>query len=333
MDKPLISVIVPVYNSIKYLEKCLNTLRYQTYDNIEVICVDDGSSDGSSGVLKWFGEKDSRFKVFKQQNSGVSSARNRGLEEAAGDYISFIDADDWVLLDLYDVFLNVLDKANRDIDIFMFNACFYNPRLSDLIEGRFFEYEDWQNHSFDYAIHTFDDCIRPFSRNLSVCNKIFRRGLIEENNIKFPDVKKYEDNYFWVTSALKAKSIVMTDNVYYRYRLDDKGSVSSLIMKQHVFDAFKILDMIENEIEKAGQYERYKYALFQYKYNLSVEAYTLCPAALKDEFYKEMKVRLIEAEKKDLDKKIYTQLTNYKLFEMIKSCSRSEFDALFVSKK
>lgn len=328
MAKPLISVIIPVYNSIKYLEKCLNSIRYQTYNNFEVICVNDGSKDGSSGVLKWFCENDSRFRIIKQQNSGVSSARNRGLEEAKGEYISFIDADDWALLDLYEVLINVLDKVNRDIDIFMFNACFYDPRLSDLLEGRFFEYEDWRNHSFDYAVHTFDDCIRPFSRNLSVCNKIFRRGLIEENSIKFPDVQKYEDNYFWVTAALNAKSIVITDNVYYRYRLHDTGSVSSSLTKQ-VFDAFKILDLIEAELEKAGQYESYKYALFQYKYNLSVEAYTLCPADLKDEFYAEMKARLIEAEKKDLDEKIYTQLTNYKLFEMIKTCCRSEFDSLF----
>ncbi len=331
MVKPLISVIIPVYNSWKYLEKCLNSVRYQTYENLEIICVDDGSTDGSAGILKWFSEKDSRFKVFKQKNSGVSAARNRGLSEASGDYISFVDSDDWILLDLYDVFVKALTDADRDIDIFMFNACFYNPRLSDLLEGRFFELCDWKNHSSVQTIHTFDDCIRPFTRNLSVCNKIYRSGLLFDNGIKFPDVKKYEDNYCWVKIAMSAESILLTDDVYYRYRLHDTGSVSTALTRQ-VFDAFKIMDMTEMDIINSGKYDSYKYALFQYKYNLYIEAYNLCPEELKDKFYIEMKNRLLEAENKDIEKSIYSQLSNYKLFEMVKSSSRSEFDKLFAKK-
>lgn len=330
MVKPKISVIIPVYNCWKYLEKCLNTIRYQTYENLEVICVDDGSTDGSSGILKWFQEKDSRFKVYKINHSGVSTARNKGIAEAGGEYISFIDADDWVLLDLYNVFVKTLNKTDTEPDIFMFNASFYNPHKSDLLEGRFFELSDWNNHKSELTIHTFNDCVRPFTRNLGVYNKIYRREFLQEKNIKFPDGMKYEDNYFWVKAALEAQSIVFTDEVYYRYRQHDSGSLSSSVSPL-VFDIFKIMDMVEGVITDLNVYDNYKYALFQYKYNIYINMYNRCPEDLKDKFYNEMKSRLLEAEKKNIDERIYSQLTNYKLFTMVKTCTRNEFDEFISS--
>ena len=122
---PKISVIIPVYNCAKYLPMCLNSIIYQTYDNLEIICINDGSKDNSGKILEQYKQKDTRIKVITQHNQGQSAARNKGIETATGDYISFIDGDDWVSLSLYQKFAKKLKEIKQDIDIYMFNACDY----------------------------------------------------------------------------------------------------------------------------------------------------------------------------------------------------------------
>ena len=96
MNRPVISIIVPVYNVAPFLSRCLDSLVGQTYENLEIICVDDGSTDGSAAILDACAAKDSRIKVIHQENAGVSVARNRGLDAATGEFVTFVDADDWL---------------------------------------------------------------------------------------------------------------------------------------------------------------------------------------------------------------------------------------------
>ncbi len=102
MEKPLISVIIPIYNAEKYLEQCMDSILNQTYKNLEVILVDDGSKDNSYGKCKLYAEKDNRFFVYHRSNSGVSNMRDYGLEMAGGDYITFLDPDDYINASMYD---------------------------------------------------------------------------------------------------------------------------------------------------------------------------------------------------------------------------------------
>lgn len=106
MEKIKISVIVPVFNAEKYLKMCLNSLVSQTLKNIEIICIDDGSTDNSLAILDKFKSKDNRIKIIKQKNYGVSMARNNGISEAQGEYIGFVDADDWVDKDFFEKLYN-----------------------------------------------------------------------------------------------------------------------------------------------------------------------------------------------------------------------------------
>lgn len=106
MEKIKISVIVPVFNAEKYLKMCLNSLVSQTLKNIEIICIDDGSTDNSLAILDKFKSKDDRIKIIKQKNYGVSMARNNGISEAQGEYIGFVDADDWVDKDFFEKLYN-----------------------------------------------------------------------------------------------------------------------------------------------------------------------------------------------------------------------------------
>lgn len=112
---PLISVIIPVYNPGKYLYRCLDSIIGQTYQNLEIILVDDGSTDDSLQVCREYAEKDGRIKVFSQKNAGVSAARNKGIEEASGDFFSFIDSDDYLEPDMYETLIEVFDREKPDI--------------------------------------------------------------------------------------------------------------------------------------------------------------------------------------------------------------------------
>ncbi len=328
MIEPKISVIVPVYNAEPYLRKCLDSIRFQTYTNLEVICIDDGSSDNSCAILEEYAGMDERFKVFKQENSGVSVARNNGIEAATGEYISFVDSDDWCLLTLYQEFVNTLNKIGQDIDIYVFNSAVFMDDKNDAFPIRAFELADWVKHQSKYTIHTFDDCQKPFTRNMAVTNKIYRREYLLENNILFPPRLKYEDMAFNIISLLNAKSVLLNDDVLYRYRVTDRVTLSTEVVEQ-VFDVFKIVDIIENEISRLGLYESYKYAFFQFKYNVFVKYYGYCPDKMKESYFNKMKFILLSAETNDLDSRIASHLRNYELFKQVKNCTRKAFDKFY----
>ena len=110
-----ISIIVPIYNTKNELSRCLSSICNQTYQNLEIICVDDGSSDGSEKIVDKFAKQDSRIVVIHQLNAGESNARNVGLRKATGDYIAFCDCDDWIDNDMYQILTDVMEKEDLDI--------------------------------------------------------------------------------------------------------------------------------------------------------------------------------------------------------------------------
>ncbi|MGN0031404.1 MAG: glycosyltransferase family 2 protein [Candidatus Gastranaerophilaceae bacterium] len=330
--KPKISIIVPVYNVGKYLRKCLNSLIYQTYSNLEIICINDGSTDDSLEILKEYSKSDSRIVLIDKKNEGVSVARNIGIKTATGDYISFIDSDDWVFLTLYAEFVEYINKVNSDVDIYMFDIASYVKGENDVIPRTLLFTSDWNNHKDNYTIHSFDDCTKPFSHNISACNKIYKRSFLTEENIFFPEKLQYEDTYFCITTCLRSKSILINPNIFYRYRNVSDGSAMSSVTPK-VFDIFKIFDLIDMEINKLNLYEDYKYALFQHKYNLYIQRYFKCPEELKTKYYDEMKQRLLIAEQKKLNPQIYTKLRNFEIFSLIKNKSRAEFDIIVEQNK
>lgn len=118
----MISIIVPVYNAALYLDKCLSSLKRQTYSDIEIIMIDDGSTDGSAGICKYYEEADARFRYIYQENAGVSAARNKGLQLAKGEYIGFCDSDDWVEDDMYETLHTILEETQSDVSIISFDC-------------------------------------------------------------------------------------------------------------------------------------------------------------------------------------------------------------------
>ena len=325
-DNPLISVIIPVYNSEDFLDECLNSLRFQTYPNLEFICINDGSTDSSYEILKEYREKDTRFVILNQNNQGAGRARNAGINIARGKYISFIDSDDRVSLSLYQKFINLKDKP----DIYVFNAAEYDKQTKNVYPRYFFTITEWQKHKNDKTIHTFNDNVNPFHGNISAVNKIYKTEFIKSLISKTPDGKLFpvdtifEDQYFFFLTMIYANSIIVNPDPQYYYRSTNSNSVTQNLSSK-VFDIFKIIDRIENLLKITNNYEAYKYALFQHKYKQYAHLFFKAEASLRDAFYKEMQARLLKYESENLEPRICERLTLYGVYKNILKLNSQEF--------
>ncbi len=205
-DHPLISVIVPVYNVEAFLKKCLNSLVHQTYDNLEIILIDDGSTDLSPRICDEYAERYSNVRVIHQQNKGLCGARNTGLDDAKGDYIGFVDSDDWCALDMYQYLYDGLCKYNVDVA-----ACgYYRVRTKGRIVAR-----------CDGAAHVLDEdlIIRDIVLNNDFCsffwNKLFRRSVF--GNLRFPEGHTFEGERFMHRVIKNTNNAVLLGEPKYYY--------------------------------------------------------------------------------------------------------------------
>lgn len=211
---PKISVIVPVYNVEQYLPQCLDSIINQTFKDIEIICVNDGSTDSSGLLLTEYANKDSRIKVIHQKNQGVSIARNIGIVASTGEYVSFIDGDDWLDLDAYQ---NLVSALSPKTDIL-----FYNNRCT---------YIDGSLHKNNKGIEAknIDDIEYRIQKLCSVVtNSIIRRSLIEEHRIRFSEGVCFgEDGLFMMELMFRNPCISFHKGCYYNYRVARPNSTST----------------------------------------------------------------------------------------------------------
>lgn len=230
----LISVIIPVYNIEKYLSRCISSIVNQTYKNLEIILIDDGSTDKSLKICKDWEKKDNRVKVISQENRGVSSARNKGLSIAKGGYISFIDGDDEINIDLYDSFT---DQYNLDIDIIRFRCQTQHGRYkfnSAKIEDNllFFDNTKKQKYSLFLKKHLLG----------SVCYTIFNRKVIA--NLTFEGNYKYGEDYLFYFQVLEnCKSIYFSNKILYYYKVNNYSATRKKNKNQElkkIFDHYNV---------------------------------------------------------------------------------------------
>ena len=211
----LISIIVPVYQAEQYIDRSLKSILSQTYKNIEVILVNDGSKDKSVEIIKKYMEKDERIKLLNQTNQGAGAARNNGLEVANGEYIGFVDSDDWIEPDMYEYLYKIIKRENADIA-----ACdFISTSRADLkINNKKAEKLKSMNQE---ELMKFFFRVNGEKSFYSVCNLLYKRSLIE--NIRFPEGKITEDLLFnyWVYS--KCNKYVLSNFVKYFYFYNSKG--------------------------------------------------------------------------------------------------------------
>lgn len=240
MSKPKISIVVPVYNLEDYIEKTVTKLTNQTYQNIEIILVDDGSTDKSPEICDNLAKKDNRVKVIHTVNQGVSPARNTGVANATGEYIGFCDGDDDVEDDMYEFLYNSLVEADADISICGIKIVHPDNSVSYLNTGEDTVWDD----TTEYVKALFSG-----NTSMGVYTKLFKAEICKE--IEFPrDLKMNEDKVYCFLSALKAKRITFKNDCKYLY-MRRVGSATIGEFTEKFFDAIKAADRMLNIVEES----------------------------------------------------------------------------------
>lgn len=217
-----ISIIVPVYNTEKFLEKCLNSLINQTLKDIEIICINDGSTDNSLQILKKFANKDKRIQIINQTNSGPSIARNIGIKKAKGEYIGFVDSDDWVDSNFFEQLYVNVKKNNADIGV------------AGIKRVRSYK---WKYHiKLDK-----EKVINEINEKFQICdvpdkcypvNKIYKLAELQKLNINFEPNVYFEDRLFTAQVLINLKTLVTVPNTYYNYWTNPNSIVKTKSKKK-----------------------------------------------------------------------------------------------------
>lgn len=208
-NKPLISVIIPVYNVEPYLHKCIDSVLNQTFKDLELILVDDGSTDNSGKICEEYALKDNRVIVIHQNNSGQSSARNNGFKISNGEYICFLDSDDWYSENALEVLFDIM--INNDVEISMIKI------VETTTEN--IEFESKNNLKIISSYDCLTNMLKYHTNYVQPCNKLYKRKLIEK--IKFPDGKIHEDLYVSVDRYSNINKLGYSEKacMFYRQRL------------------------------------------------------------------------------------------------------------------
>lgn len=207
-DHPLISVIVPIYNVEKYLNRCIESIVNQTYRNLEIILVDDGSSDNCPRMCDEWARKDERIKVIHKENGGLSDARNAGMRIATGFYISFVDSDDYIEAEMMLNLIHAIISNNCDIASCRINMVFDSKPPQPLTP-------EIQTRIFHNSVEAMEGLISGLYLVQTVVNKLYKRATIA--NVSFPIGKLHEDEYWSWKAIASAQSIVCINELLYNY--------------------------------------------------------------------------------------------------------------------
>lgn len=227
MQNPLVSIIVPIYKVEPYLQRCLDSIVNQTYTNLEIILVDDGSPDGCPQICDEYATRDKRIVVIHKENGGLSSARNAGLDVCKGEYISFVDSDDWVEKNYIESLLYIAIKENADITIGE-NFISRNKNISI-------------NKSYNTKVYISKDAIFHLLKNNHIAftvswGKLYKRELF--SSLRFPIGKYHEDEFTTYILFYNSKKIAYTSEILYYY--DQRAG--SIVSTRHPWDVLEYLE-------------------------------------------------------------------------------------------
>lgn len=238
MKNDLVSIVVPVYNVEKYLKKCIESIISQTYKNLEIILVDDGSTDGSGKICDDYLTKDKRIKVIHKQNGGLSDARNVGIGVATGKYITFIDSDDYVENDYIEYLYNLIINNKCDMSICSLKLHSKNKFIDNAI-------------NYNTCIFTNKECLKNMlcenGFNVSACAKMYKTKLFE--NIDFPYGKLCEDNGTTYKLILKCDKIAYGNESKYIYEMRN-NSIMHTSFSSKKLDLIELTDLMYDDVIK-----------------------------------------------------------------------------------
>ena len=322
----MLSVIIPVYNVENYLNECLDSVTSQTLEDMEIICIDDGSTDNSPYILKEYLKKDKRIKIITKENGGQATARNLGIKEAQGEYIAFVDSDDFIEPTMFEK-LYTKSKDNN-LDIAMCKIATYDNQTEEIKDNVWY-YMLGVFRDFDKDIFNHKDT-REFTCHIAVTpyNKIYKTTLLKENNILFPEGLIFEDEKFFYDTYLKAKRVSIVDEFLYYYRINRKGSTVDTIKDNDFSDIVPISKLIRETFKETDNYEDYKILLSNRFIHLQLARFTQTSQKYKETFFNLLKSDLEEVL---ADRTIYDNLESdvkLRVDKIINSESLNEFEKL-----
>lgn len=263
---PLVSLIIPVYNVRNYLFKALSSVEKQTFKNAEVIIINDGSTDGSDKIINEFSKRNKNFIVINQENRGLSAARNVGIQVSRGEYIAFMDSDDYIEPKFLETLYNAAVKNNADIVCCNFNLYFPERNLKMFMPITSFPGTFSSTRALKKLIL---DCgVRYFA-----WNKLCKREIFIENNIRFYNMY-FEDIATSPRIFYYANKIVLLGKALYNYT-NRKNSILNTMNVKKIIDFIRSLGVIRNFFENQGEYDKYKKRIWIYSQRLKLEIYYL----------------------------------------------------------
>ena len=224
---PKISVVIPIYNVDKYLKECLDSVVNQTLKDIEIICVNDGSTDGSLKILEEYAQKDNRIIVINQENQGQGVARNKGIDVASGEYIAFVDPDDFIDLNTFEIVYNKFKETNVDIVQFDYQTC---TEYGKFIENHPLYKQIYKKINLklkNNQVFCWQDIKNKDLSAMRFCatDKVYSSMLIKDNKIRFASNRIGEDHLFAIGTSLIADHILYLNRYFYHYRQREDSSV------------------------------------------------------------------------------------------------------------
>ncbi|MBQ6219892.1 MAG: glycosyltransferase [Methanosphaera sp.] len=280
-----VSVIIPVYNAGKYLRECLDSITNQTLTDIEIICINDGSTDDSQEILEEYAKKDQRFKLFTQENKGQGATRNRALTYITGEYFSFMDADDTLELETLEKTYNICEE--KKLDMVMYKLInyddtkeeYYNTPLYDMyivnktIKNKIFSYKDLGERIFNVSV--------------TPVNKLYNTKFVQDSQVNFPEGIFFEDNIFSWKLMFLAKRIYFLDEYYYIRRVHNDSVIGAGSEKW--YDAIEIYNQVWDVFKEFDEFENYKKRLFNNKVVFALYRFDNIQTQFKETFYQKFK--------------------------------------------
>ncbi len=262
MDNIKVSVIIPVYNVEKYLRQCLDSVINQTLKDIEIICVNDGSTDNSLKILEEYASKDNRIKIINKENGGLSSARNAGLAASEGKYIHFLDSDDYIDSKCYEKLYNKIVKFDADFCQFGFNYVNNDGKILNKTD-----FDEFYKNKSRVVFNCFDERQFPFRKTWGAPLRLYNKQFFIDNVREFPVGKWYEDLSTGIKGAILAKKIVCLEEHLYFYRSTPNSIMKKTSSDKKCLDILEAIKDTENILNEANLFSEFEDWFFATAFN------------------------------------------------------------------
>lgn len=317
LDLAKVSVVVPVYNVEDYLAECLDSLVAQTLDDIEIICVNDGSTDNSLEILNKYQKDDDRIVIINQENHGLGAARNAGLNRSNGEYVYFIDSDDYLIPNaLEDLYASADEKS---LDLIIFKLINFYDETGEKFQTPYYDMTFLKDSVSDSVFNFRDIKDILFKISVSAPGKFFRRDLI--SHMRFPEGIIFEDNPFFIEAIFKADRVYFYDEYLYERRIRENSITTAQGVKNE--DILEISDMLIDITQKSGHYPEFRQGLFSKILTNIYLRFAQIDEKYKEDFFSKIKQYFLD-KKPDYDADEVFQNLDDRLKEIFYSAIESQ---------